>query len=168
MNLSDARLLFDECLGRPAVDGLSRLVAMGGGEKPTVSHLFEFAPPGTRDEVWLPKLAVEGWTVITADRGSTANKMRGEKLPRLCARHGVTHVLLSSSVHMRTSFEKLLTVMSVWYELLEIAADPARRGERYALEPVASLQRGRGRLSRRAIPPSHLPPSGGPPAAPSV
>jgi hypothetical protein len=109
VRLDDARLLFDECLGRPAVERLEQLVAMGGGEKPRIRHVLEYAPPGTRDEDWIPRLAPEGWTVITSDGGRRPNKKRGEKLPRLCARYAITHVLLSPTVHVRTSFEKLLT-----------------------------------------------------------
>ena len=111
---------------------------------------------GTHDEEWVPKLATEGWTVITADGGRTPNRNRGEKLPRLFARLGVTHVLLSPAVHGRTSFEKILTILSVWYPLLEIAADPSQRGKRFFLEPLPSLERGRGRLKERPIPPDLL------------
>lgn len=161
MSLLPARLLFDECLGRPAVDRLSRFLADGPSDKPDVSHLFEFAPTGTADEVWIPMLASEGWTVVTADGGKTPNKKRGEKLPVLCARLSVTHVILSSTVHQRRTFEKLLTILSVWYPLMELASDPMKRGSRYMLEPLDSLQRGSGRLSRREIPPPHLPPPGG-------
>jgi hypothetical protein len=102
-----ARLLFDECLGRPAVDRLAELVAMGRGEKPEIRHVLEFAPSGTRDEDWIPALAPRGWTVITADGGRTPNRRRGEKLPRLCASHSISHVVLSPVVHGCTSFEKL-------------------------------------------------------------
>ena len=153
MTLSEARLLFDECLGWPAIDRLIQLVAMGKGEKPEISHVLKFAPSGTRDEDWIPRLAPQGWTVITTDGGRSPNKRRGEKLPRLCARHGVTHIILSPAVHHRTSFEKLLTILSVWYHLLRIASDPAERGKRYLLEPAQSLERGHGRLSERNLSP---------------
>jgi hypothetical protein len=119
VNFDNVRLLFDECLGLPAIRRLSELVAMGRGEKPEIRHVLEFAPAGTRDEDWIPKLAPEGWTVITSDGGRTPNKKRGEKPPRLRARCAVTHVLISPHVHGRPSFEKLLTILSVWYPLLE-------------------------------------------------
>lgn len=156
MSLDDARLLFDECLGRPAIERLSQLVAMGKGEKPEIRHVLESAATGARDEDWIPQLAPRGWTVITTDGGRTPNKRRGEKLPRLCACHAITHVLLSPSVHGRTSFEKLLTILSVWYPLLEIASDPSRRGKRFVLEPLPTMVRGIGRLIERSIPPDQL------------
>jgi hypothetical protein len=152
VNTNSARLLFDECLGRPAVDLLKQLVAMGGGDKPVLSHILEFAPSGTRDESWIPRLAPEGWTVITSDGGRKPNKKRGEKLPRLCARYAVTHILISPYIHNLTSFEKLLSILSVWYPVLEIASDPARLGTRHLLEPVPSRARGQGRLIERPIP----------------
>lgn len=159
MSAGDAKLLFDECVGQPAIALVAQLVARGGGEKPRISHLFELAPPGTRDEVWIPQIASEGWTVITADGGRTPNKNRGQKLTHLCNFYEVTHIVLSPAVHGRVSFEKLLTILSVWYELLAIAADPARRGSRYSLEPVPSLQRGQGRLVLRRRSDSEAPPA---------
>ncbi len=149
--LSHEGLLFDECFGRPSIDRLSQLVSVDKAEKPEIRHIFDFAPSGTFDEVWIPNLATQGWTVITSDRGSQPNRNRGEKLPRLCARYAITHILLSPTVHGRTSFEKLLTVLDVWYDLLGIASDPAQRGKRYVLEPMSNLERGRGRLTERAI-----------------
>jgi hypothetical protein len=52
--------------------------------------------------------------------------------------------------HGRSGFEKLLTILDVWYPLLEIArADP---GDRWSLQAAASGERGRGRLVRATIP----------------
>lgn len=155
MTLDSARLLFDECFGKPAVDCIAQLSAMGKGEKPEIRHLFEFAPSGTRDEDWIPKLADENWLVLTTDGGRKPNKKRGEKLPRICARLGVTHVILSPVVHSRNAFEKMLTVLSVWYPLLAIATDEDERGSRFMLEPTTTANRGQGRLSKREIP-DHL------------
>ena len=152
MKPTTARFLLDECLGRPIVEPLAKLIGMGGGEKPELRHVLDFTASGTRDEVWIPSVAREGWTVITADRGSTPNKQRGEKLPRLCARFNITHILLSSAVQNRTGFEKLLTILSVWYKLIDIADDPTAQGNRYAIEPHSSKERGLGALKPKNIP----------------
>jgi hypothetical protein len=152
MNPTTAQFLFDECLGKPIVEPLRILVNMGKGEKPELKHILDFTASGTHDEVWVPQIAREGWSVITIDGGRQPNKQRGEKLPRLCARFNLTHVILSPAVHQRTAFEKLLTLLSVWYELIDIADDPAMKGRRYALEPLNSGERGRGRLIPREIP----------------
>lgn len=149
MSQTTAKLLFDECLGRPIIGPLRALIGMGKGEKPELGHVLEFTAMGTRDEDWIPRIANEGWTVITADGGKTPNKQRGEKLPKLCAQYGVTHVILSSAIQTRTSFEKTLSVLSVWYELIKIAEDSDNRGKKYMLEPLAPGERGKGRLSHR-------------------
>ena len=156
MNPTTARFLLDECLGRPIVEPLSQLIAMGKGEKPVIEHVLNLTASGTRDEVWIPQIARDGWTVITGDGGRTPNKQRGEKLPNLCARYGVTHVILSSAVHQRTAFERLLTVLSVWYQMTDIANDPSARGNRYDLQPNLSNARGIGRVVKRDIPPELL------------
>lgn len=156
MNPTTARFLFDECFGKPIVEPLRALVGMGKGEKPELKHILDITASGTHDEVWIPQIAREGWTVITIDGGRRPNKQRGEKLPRLCARYNLTHVILSPAVHQRTAFEKLLTVLSVWYELIDIADDPAMKGSRYAMEPLNSGERGRGRLDLREIRPELL------------
>jgi hypothetical protein len=156
MNPTTARFLFDECLGKPIVEPLARLISMGKGEKPGVAHILDFTGMGTRDEDWIPRIARDGWTVITQDGGRTPNKLRGKKLPRLCAEYAVTHVILSPAICQRYAFEKFLTVLSVWYQLIDMADDPANRGNRYALEPAYSGMRGHGRLISRAIPPDLL------------
>ena len=132
---------------------LEKVDQHGKGEKPEISHVLDLTAAGTRDEVWIPRISREAWTVLTVDGGRTPNKLRGEKLPSLCARMAVTHVILSPAVHMRTSFEKLLTILSVWYELIALAEDRDGRGNRYLLEP---MQRGHGRLVGRTIPPELL------------
>lgn len=129
---------------------------MGKGEKPEIRHLLEFQQSGVQDEIWIPRLSSEGWTIITSDGGRTPNKNRGEKLPRLCARHAVTHVLLSPAVHQRPSFEKLLTILSVWYRLLSISVDPESKGHRFVVEPAGPDERGRGKIVQRKIPPALL------------
>jgi len=159
VNARDARLLFDECLPRPFVMRLVQFVAPKAGEGPVIQHLFDFAPSGTFDEDWLPQFKDEGWTVISADGGRTPNKNRGKKLPRLCAEYGVTLILLSPTVHNRKSFDKTRTIISVWDQIVEIAADPSKRGNRYMLEPLNQDNPGVGRLVERPIRP--LPPQSG-------
>ena len=127
MNPTTARFLLDECLGEPVVEPITKLVAMGKGEKPELAHLLDFVPVGTQDEVWIPRMAADGWTVITSDGGRTPNKRRGAKLPYLCATLNVTHVIMSPAIQQRTAFEKVVTLFSVWYDLIDIADDPAKR-----------------------------------------
>jgi hypothetical protein len=130
---------------------LAEFVKPNEGEGPIISHLLDLAPPGTFDEVWIPRIKDEGWTVISADGGRTPNKRRGKKLPRLCAENGITLILLSPAVHNRKAFDKTRTILSVWDQIVEIAVDPSLRGKRYMLEPLNPGNPGVGRLVERPL-----------------
>ncbi len=153
VNPRDARILFDECLPRPFVTRLVEFLRPTEGEGPILSHLFDIAPPGTFDEVWIPRIKDEGWTVISADGGRRPNKGRGKKLPQLCVDHGITLILLSPTVHNRKAFDKTRTILSVWDQIVAIAADPSRRGHRYMLEPSSAENAGVGRLVEKSLRP---------------
>ena len=150
MKSREARLLFDECLPGPSVARLAEFVRSKEGGSVVVRHLFDLAPPGTLDEVWIPQIMDEGWTVISADGGRKPNKRRGKKLPRLCEEYGVTLIILSPVVHNRKVFDKTRTILSVWDQIVEIAADLSRVGSRYMLEPLNQENHGVGRLVERA------------------
>lgn len=155
MNPVDVRLLFDECIPRP---GFGRLVDFLGPKKLQgiiLKYLFDIAPPGTRDEDWIPQLKDEGWTIISADGAKRPNRRRGKKLPHLCAEFGLTLIVLSPSVHQRKVDDKIRTIASVWDEIVSIAADSALKGKRYNLEPLNPDNLGIGRLVERKV---HLPP----------
>ena len=124
---SPAKLLFDENFGGPIVDALKRLVHFQR-EPPEVRGIREFVSSGTHDEEWVQKLANEGWIVVSADRGKQCG---GAKLPQVCAEHGVTHVLLSNSVHELPQFEKMRAILSVWDQLCQLVT--ADKGTRYRL-----------------------------------
>ncbi len=96
-------------------------------------HRIEYIPVYTNkmsvpDSVWLPRLASEGWVLLTADRGKS-NK--GKKLPHLCRQHSLTHVLVGPSIHDLTEIPKLCAILAVWPELLEAAS--AEAGARFRL-----------------------------------
>jgi hypothetical protein len=145
------RLLFDECLPRPLVNRLVEFVSPEEGAGPVIRHLFDYAPSGTFDEVWIPRFKDEGWTVISADAGRKPNKGRGRKLPLLCAECGITLILLSPVVHSRKSFDKLRTIISVWDQILEIAGDSSLCGKRYMIEPLNLGNPAVGRVVERLV-----------------
>lgn len=151
--MTQARLLFDECIGKPHVECLANLVAFEQDEdRPLIKHLLDFQGQGVRDEEWIPRMAAEQWMLITADRGRK-RRGKGEPLSRVCVREGVTHIILSAVVQRRRSFEKMLTVLSVWYEVLAAYEEP--RGSRFVIEPQGNRpeNRGKGKLIRRDVPP---------------
>lgn len=89
------KLLFDECVGRPLVEGLARYFSLDpeGLEIAFVGTLF----PGQPDAVWLPHAAAGEWIIVSADRGKTNN---GVKLPRVCVELGLRHILFSSQLEI--------------------------------------------------------------------
>jgi hypothetical protein len=122
------KLLFDECLGKPVVEKLGELLTRLVEEPVELRHLLDLQPPGTKDQIWVPKIAGGDWIVISTDRGK---KNKGAKLPLVCQRFGVTHVLFSAAVHRRTSREKIEAILEVWPDLAKVADAP--RGSRYLL-----------------------------------
>jgi hypothetical protein len=113
------RFLFDENIPAGIVIRL-RNTADLPGEK---VHITELGHGGAQDSEWIPRIAQEGWTVISGDRGK-----RRPKLPQLCVQHQVTHVVLGASVHGMRIEEKLQAFVSVWEELVQIAQDERGRG----------------------------------------
>lgn len=133
------KLLFDENFGLPLVKALRGLIAFSR-ELTEAQHIIELQHSGAKDAEWIPKIAAGGWIVLTADRGRSA----GAKLPQLCRAAGITHVLVSGSLHNRPQFEKARAVLVVWPQLAAMAAEPpgGSFSLRYshALHPVLLLR----------------------------
>ncbi|MHB1421905.1 MAG: PIN-like domain-containing protein [Gemmataceae bacterium] len=117
------RLLFDECVGKPILDAVATYLA-ASEQKPDLSHVLDFQQQGIFDETWIPRIAAEGWIVITADRGKRGGRSKGEKLPFVCQQFGVTHILLSARVHEKTTFEKVRLLLQVWSEVADLVNAP--------------------------------------------
>ncbi len=109
-----AQFLFDECIGKPYVANLREMVP---GE-PTLFHLSDLDLLGQLDEEWIPKIAADGWIVVTSDAGKKG--LKGGKLPRLCREHKITHVVLSSTLHQMRAHLKIGALASMWEDLLEL------------------------------------------------
>lgn len=122
------KLLFDENFSRPLIRDLATLAAYSP-DNPSLTHLLELSPPGVGDDVWIPRVASEGFIVITADRGKRSG---GPKLPAVCEANNVTHLLLSGRVSQTVQFEKARALLAVWPELLETVMAP--KGSRFLLK----------------------------------
>lgn len=120
------KLLFDENFGRPTVERLKQFLT-GTEPMPTLATVVDYLGGG-KDDVWIPMLRDGDWIVITADRGRRSG---GAKLPDLCVAYGVTHVLLSKSVHHLPQFEKARAIVAVWSELSALSSSPS--GSRHVL-----------------------------------
>jgi hypothetical protein len=129
-----AKLLIDECIGQPHALALAQMVALDRDVTVEIEHVLKYQSQGTWDEVWIPELAKE-WLVITHDRGRR-RRGKGLQLSKVCLEHGISHVILGAAVAQRKSFHKLLTLMSVWYEVLAVAREAP--GARYIIEPASN------------------------------
>ena len=79
-------------------------------------HITDYFSQGVKDEHWIPKLSAEsGWIVITGDGGKSSK--RGQKLPELCWEYGITHVVLSSTLHSKRSSVKVGVLTTFWSQI---------------------------------------------------
>lgn len=153
VNSGPNKLLFDECIGKPHIERLASLVAIDTANETHVKHILDFQEPGVFDEVWVPSIRSEGWVVITQDRGRR-RRGKGEQLSKVCRKQKITHVILSAGIAERRSFDKMLTILSLWYEIL--ATRNAPPGSRFVIEPMTGnpADRTRGKLIDRTPPQS--------------
>ena len=126
------KLLFDENFGLPLVKALKQVIAFAR-EAVEVRHIRELRHGGKADADWVPEVRLGGWLVMSSDRGRSA----GPKLPQLCRTYGITHVLVSGSLHNSPQFEKARAVLVVWPALLNAAA--GNTGSRFSLRYSHSL-----------------------------
>jgi hypothetical protein len=105
------KLLCDECIGKPVLE-LMQATLRQCGEEVDFKHIVDYQFAGVHDDVWIPQIVAESRIIISADRGRGAR--RGGKLPFVCRRHNLTHVLLSASIHQMGSTEKMSAILSVW------------------------------------------------------
>ncbi len=119
------KLLFDECLGKPLLEDIKRLLAWDI-PPPVIEHLLDFFNSGTCDSVWIPKVANEGWIILTADRGKKSSHM---KLPSICEAYKITHILMSASVLNLKQSQKANAIVAVWEEIKQCQEAP--KGSRF-------------------------------------
>jgi hypothetical protein len=127
-----AKILFDECVGRPIVAQIRSLI----GIDPTVQldHVIDKGFGGQNDDQWIPLIADEGWIIITGDSGKSGKRGRGEKLPVVCAAFGVTYAAFSRSVVHATAFQKHRIIIDLWDAL--VALKDAPPGSGYSIRPA--------------------------------
>jgi hypothetical protein len=119
------RLLFDDCLSKNAVRALADIAQFSRGAV-EVSHLANLDSEGDLDDDWIPRLTGAGYLLVTTDRGK--KKSRGGKLPILCQRNGMRHVMMSAAVHNLNQFDKLRALFVVWPHLVDASAADAGAG----------------------------------------
>lgn len=110
------RLLFDDCLSKHAVKALVDIAQFSRGAV-EVAHLATINCEGKLDDEWVPEVANAGYLLVTTDRAK--KKSQGSKLPVLCQRNGLRHVMLSAAVHQMSQFDKLRATLTVWPKLID-------------------------------------------------
>jgi len=139
------RLLFDECVGKPAMDAIHGVVKLGPLRPLEMRHVLEYQRPGTPDSKWIPALAADGnWIVLTSDSGKSGRGGLAEKLPLLCLKHSVSHVILSPTMHLRPAFAKSRAILNAWEDIAAIMKHAA--GSRFSLRGQTDTEAWRGQL----------------------
>lgn len=111
------RLLFDECVAPRLYKEVFAQFLIFCPEIEETKHVIDLQR-GEDDEKWVPELAAGGWIVISTDLGSKGTKGRGERLPIVCKKHNITHVLISGSIQQKGRFEIVCSILDVRKQLL--------------------------------------------------
>jgi hypothetical protein len=124
-----AHILVDMCfLGWPAVEELRRTIHLPEGSR--LEHLLGlYQQQNILDEIWVPRIAQEGWMVLSADRGKRCG---GEKLPKLLVQYEIRHILVSGRLHNMRLDQKLRVIIDLWDRILQAYDSPP--GSRFLLQ----------------------------------
>lgn len=122
------KLLIDENIGIPIGNHIAGIMGFRSHLTPIVDFVVKRFGAGTKDQVWIPKIAGEGWIILSSDR---AKRSGGPKLPMICSAYRVTHLLLSTALHEKKQFEKAIIILKMWDEIEKLKDAPA--GSRHHL-----------------------------------
>ena len=122
------KLLFDECLGKPLLKDVQKLLAWDD-PPPEFGHLLDYFTQGVCDSVWIPLVAKDGWVIITADRAKKSKKI---KLPEICLNFKITHILLTGSIVRLKQSQKANAIIAVWEDIKKCPTAP--KGSRFNLQ----------------------------------
>ncbi len=107
------KLLLDENIGKPIGSVMATLLNFHP-DPPEIGFVVDRFG-GEKDLVWVPKIAAEGWVVLSTDRSKQCG---GSKLHHVCEEHKVTHILMSKALHDMKQFYKVATILTLWDELV--------------------------------------------------
>lgn len=108
---------------------------LGCGEDIELEHAVRIGFGGVHDDVWIPKIAAEGWIVITGDSGRQSKPGKG-KLPLVCKEWRVTFAACSPSIVNYDSSRKLRLLLDVWDNLVALKDAPRGSAIPFASPPV--------------------------------
>lgn len=115
------KLFFDECLSKKLPQQIAQIYSEDHPDLKT-KHLTECYAPGTPDDKWIPLLEKEtDWVVVTADDGGGSKKA---KLPIVCAQLGVTHIVMTPTLHQSPYKEHKQAILTLWPQILVVERLP--------------------------------------------
>jgi hypothetical protein len=123
------KFLLDECVSLPIVEALRKHVE-SLPDPATLTHIIELGLASQTDDEWIPRIAEEGWIVISGDKGKGGLR-KGQKLKAVCVAFGVTHILVSASIQEKKVAEKIEIFTSAWEQIA--ATVDAEAGTRYSM-----------------------------------
>lgn len=126
-----AKILFDECIPRPVIPPLIEFLNRTSAGDAEVKHLLDLFDEGQKDQDWVPAIAADGWIVISGDRAS-GRRGGGGHLKEVCRAYGVTHVLLSPSLHNSKIQVKSDAIYHFWPRICALAE--LERGSRWQIK----------------------------------
>lgn len=149
------KVLLDENISSPrALAIIDRVLELpsgkrfqaGGNDTPPADLVFlaDFMEAyGVNDAEWVPQAADAAFDlVITTDQG---RKKRGDKLPELCEKYCLTHVLVTAPVKARGIKFITMALLGVWTNLIEAIGDSCLRFKLH-LQRAARSEVGEHRL----------------------
>lgn len=123
----ELKLFFDNCIGPPISKAIGELLKFHS-ESTSVKHIRDYFIDSISDDNWIPQIAAEKWVVITADK---AKRYGGPKLPSICKKYKVTHILISGKLHNAPQFEKARAIIYLFPQIIEAFKQPA--GTRFSM-----------------------------------
>jgi hypothetical protein len=132
------------------VEQLAKMLDLASSDV-QLGHAIAMGFGATPDLEWIPKIARDGWVIVSGDRGK--HSRLADRLPIICAHYRVTHILLSPAINKRTGMFKLQAIMSVWSDILETCSAPPGTGYSLRIGPS-----GRAALVHKSDPPAAPPP----------
>lgn len=113
------KVLLDECVSSPrTVQALETVLGLvDNDDPPELVFLNDFTGcAGTKDKDWIPKAVEAGFDVVlTTDQG---RKKKGDKLPELCAKYQLTHVLVSATLKQKGLQYMTFAIVGAWHGIV--------------------------------------------------
>ncbi len=106
-----------------------------------IRHLTEFTRKGAPDSDWTGLLkAGPNWIVVSADRG--VNSRPDEKLPLICKKYGISCILLSGKLSLKTKAEHKQAIVGAWQQIVAFSGLPKGTEARLCLTQAKGIVTG--------------------------